>query len=200
MKSVQFYETTVADPDSQNAFTFLTIPARSLPEGKVPNAKEVARSLLPVADDDERITQIGPVEAWSLPFFVDAALGRRLGPDISFEWNLRVNPPSSRGPSAFAQHVVFDAVVPFESSPLRASSLAQLVGTGGGATAVVSAILTGDPILFIAVPAGIIVCGAAAGVAQALNLGLRAKILERMGYEDRDLKPTEPRKKSKDDE
>ena len=43
---------------------------------------------------------------------------------------------------------------------------------------------TGDPLLLIAVPLGIIICGAASGVADALRIGLRRKVLDLMGVPD----------------
>ena len=40
---------------------------------------------------------------------------------------------------------------------------------------------TGDPLVLIVVPAGIILCGAALGVAEALRRGLRVKLLDLFG-------------------
>ena len=44
----------------------------------------------------------------------------------------------------------------------------------------------GRPILLVVVPAGIIICGAATGIAQALQIGLRTHILRLMGIEEAD--------------
>jgi hypothetical protein len=43
---------------------------------------------------------------------------------------------------------------------------------------------TGNPLLILAVPAGIIIRGAAYGIADALRLGLRARVLGWMGVPD----------------
>lgn len=53
-------------------------------------------------------------------------------------------------------------------------------------------ILTGRPLVIIVVPAGIIVCGAAQGIAQGLRIGLRAKVLALMGVEDPERPPPGP--------
>ena len=40
------------------------------------------------------------------------------------------------------------------------------------------------PLLLLLVPVGIILCGAATGIAQALRIGLRAHLLRIMGIEE----------------
>jgi hypothetical protein len=75
-------------------------------------------------------------------------------------------------------------LVPFESSPLSAKALSDLAAAGGGIGAAVGAYATGDPLLLLAVPAGIVVCGAAHGLSEALRIGLRAKLLTLIGVDD----------------
>jgi hypothetical protein len=98
------------------------------------------------------------------------------------EEHLRGNRPGDLSP--FAQYLVYAPLVPFESSPLTAKALSDLAAAGGGIGAAVGAYATGDPLLLLAVPAGIVVCGAAHGLADALRIGLRAKLLQLMGVAD----------------
>jgi hypothetical protein len=137
-----------------------------------------------------RWPSIGDVSPWALPFAIDIALGNeedfyRWGP-LLLEEHLfgRRERREGVGPSAFAQYLAYAPVVPFESSPLSPKSLSDLATAGGGIGGALGAYLTGDPLLLVTIPAGIIVCGAARGVSQALEIGLRSKILGLMGVED----------------
>jgi hypothetical protein len=159
----------------------LTVPARSLAAGKVPLIERVA---------DELLTEPAPgvvaIEAWSLPFLIDAIM---LGRYPEFPWVLEVPFPGAaregRGPSEFAQHIAYAPLVPFESSPLRGRSLAEIIAASGTAgAAVVGYHATGDPLMILKVPAGLIIAGAALGIAEALRIGLRAKVLGLMGVPD----------------
>lgn len=81
----------------------------------------------------------------------------------------------------FAEIVVFDDVVPIEQSPLKAEALVTLVtkATGAGLGAFAGFVAFGDsPLLLITVPAGMIICGAAKGIADALESGLRDRLFE----------------------
>jgi hypothetical protein len=49
---------------------------------------------------------------------------------------------------------------------------------------VVVGFAAGHPVMLLVVPAGIILCGAATGIAQALQIGLRTHLLRVMGIED----------------
>jgi len=54
---------------------------------------------------------------------------------------------------------------------------------GGAIGGALGAYITGEPLLLLTIPTGIIVCGAARGVSQALEIGLRSKLLGLMGVE-----------------
>jgi hypothetical protein len=131
------------------------------------------------------------VEPWYLPFVIDQLLGQQPWRPDRFD-RLRPRgtyPPTERrrqlrGPSPFAQYAVFTPIVPFESSPLGSKALVDLVTAGGGAGAALGSYVTGDPILLIVAAGGIIVCGAARGISDALRIGLRARLLELMGVDD----------------
>lgn len=74
--------------------------------------------------------------------------------------------------------------VAVENSPLEAQSLISIVSRyslGGGTGAVAGLVTTGSGwVLLISVPAGIILCGAAQGIAAALDQGLRHHLLRHM--------------------
>ena len=80
-------------------------------------------------------------------------------------------------------------MVPIESSPLYGKALSELFA-GGGVTAAVG-YLVGHPLLVFEVGGGMIVCGAARGVAEALRIGLRSKLLDLMGVDDPDREPAD---------
>ena len=189
MDPVQVYETTLHERDGQRGFAFATVPARSLPEGDVPPAALLGRSL------ETEGGPLGPIEAWSLPFLVDALMGRLVtpfdepyfdDPFFGLPWRYPGRGRSVRSPSAFAQQLAYAPVVPFESSPLGGKSLADIVTTAGGAA---SAYVTRDPLMLLTVPAGIIVCRAASHVGDGIGLALRAKILDWAGVQDQPPTP-----------
>lgn len=170
---VPLYETTIYNRDGDDAATFVSVPARALPDWEAPRADRLAEIL--------GLREVSPAQLWSLPFFLDAAFGRR-DRLLEFEppwWELRRLSP--RGPSPFAQYLVYSPAVPFEASPLEGKSLAELMAPTGGIGAVVAAYAFQEPLILIAVPAGMVICGAARGVAEALHIGLRARLLSWMG-------------------
>lgn len=192
MDPTQFYETAIYNREATQAFRFVTVPTRALQEREAPDVMELAQALGLRLDGPRGPGpgRIEPVEGWSLPFLVDAALGRFPGFPYEFEFYFDPQEPMRprRGPSQFAQYVTYAPVIPFESSPLSGKSLAELATTGGGSVgAAIGFAQTGDLIVLLIVPAGIIVCGAARGVGEALRIGLRSKLLARMGVDDPEL-------------
>jgi hypothetical protein len=181
----QLYETVIVNRDpaapysTERGLRIVTIPARSLAFPETPPVERLADEL---GFEDHR--HLDPVEAWSLPFLIDATLGRF--PD--FPWTLEVWASGRRrrgeGPSTFAQHIAYEPVIPFESSPLRGASLAQLLTAGGTAAGGAVGYVEGHIVMILVVPAGIIIAGAARGVADALHIGIRAKLLAWMGVPD----------------
>jgi hypothetical protein len=156
---------------------FVTIPARSLATGEVPPVELLA--------EDLGLDGIARAEAWSLPFVLDAILGR-FTPD--YPWVLEFPGPGrrrrGRSPSAFAQHLAYEPVIPFESSPLQGRSLGELLAAGGASAGAAIGFIEGHAIVVLAMPTGIIVIGAARGAAEALQIGIRTKMLAWMGVPD----------------
>lgn len=86
--------------------------------------------------------------------------------------------------NAFTTRAAMEPFVPMENSPLEAQSLVSIVSRsslGGGTGAVAGLVTTGSEwALLVSVPAGIILCGAAQGIAAALDQGLRYHLLRIM--------------------
>jgi hypothetical protein len=111
-----------------------------------------------------------------------------------FDWTHVVSSPSDV-PSycdpqvdAFATYVTNSRVVPFERSPISMESIVQIVKASGGAGIGATVGLLaggGTPLMLVTVPAGIILCGAATGIASALEEGLRLRVLGLMGVKPR---------------
>lgn len=169
MELTQLYETTLAEAGLGLSFSVLVVPARSFPEGHTPELPDLAGSL-------ELDLQTGPQSVAELPSAIVAVLRGEISQGS------RAGEPEYE----FAEAVAFDEVIPFEFSPLDARSLASIV-TGSGAAGAAVGFVVGagvPPLLLITVPAGMIVCGAAAGIAAALEQGLKTRLLRRLGVEE----------------
>ena len=81
--------------------------------------------------------------------------------------------------SAFAEYRTFARVIPFEWSTFSADTLGNiLTAQGYGQAAYVYYEGTEVPMLVIAIPAGILICGSAPKIEDALGAGLRRRIVE----------------------
>lgn len=194
MDATQLYETVIVNRDldsgetrGPSAVQIMTIPARSLANGEVPPANVLANDLGAGFELRTDWSGFDPSQTWGLPFLLDAVLGNY----PEFPWVLEV-PTPGRGarrqgetPTQFAQHLAFAPIVPFENSPLAPKSLAEiLVAAGTSAGGAVGVLNTGEPLVVLAVPAGIIIIGAARGISDGLRIGLRSKVLKWMGVDD----------------
>jgi hypothetical protein len=178
MELTQIYETTVAEPGSGIAFRYISIPARSFPDGAVPQAFDLAADLdLDILTDVSSASDVPVFLASLIRHEGDEEQVRLLGADEARglpEWEM-------------AETLAFAELVPFESSPLATESVVGALIKGGGITsgALVGLVSAGPtPLLLLTVPAGMILCGAAAGIAAALEQGLRARLLRRLGVEE----------------
>lgn len=186
MDPAQIYETRIYDRASGRGFAFATVPRRSLPELEVPSIDHLVDALdLMIMDDSPRAFRRN-LRAWGLPFLIDGALGRRRS--FRFYFDPDVPYGEKEGPSPFAEYLAFQALIPFESSPLGSKALATLVGTTGSAGAALGYAASGDPIVLVTVPAGIVIGGAALGVgvglAAGLSEGIRHRLHKLMGVPD----------------
>jgi len=130
VEATQLYETAIYDRESGHAFRSVTLPSRSLLGSETHDASVTAEEL-----GFERTIRLEPVEVWSLPFLIDSVLRRQDGPYFQdgpfiefMSWG--VGRQQGRGPSTFAQHLVFSPVIPFEESPQEGKSRRHHRGSG----------------------------------------------------------------------
>lgn len=190
MDPAQTYETTIVDRQSNLAARFVVAPARSFrdggewlqsPEG-VQEALGMDRALRPLAAPYLPAV----LAATFAPPSVAEDLTERLDwPEIDFRglYLPRWYGGQSQAVADFLNYLAYAEVIPFEASPLDAKALASVVtsasgvGTGGYFGFLISG---GGPIAVIAVPLGMIIGGAAAGVGRALEEGLYERVLARI--------------------
>ena len=176
---VQIYETTIVDGASDLSAHAVTVPARSLG----------GESYLFGGTD-------GPLETLGLLRLADVPLGgvarslaaclisedvdeflRRF--DEGFEEEIRHSSTELPKHFVFAEYLTFARAIPFEWSSLSADSLGNiLTAQGHGEAGYMYHEATGAPVLTVAIPAGMVICGSAPGMTKALDAGLRQRLVE----------------------
>jgi hypothetical protein len=178
----QFYSTEVWGPEGDFGVSFTTVPTRSLADRSLLEVPEYALEGLDLVEVAS--FQLTPDDA---PAVIAALLAppstsgsrywRSLG-ELSTRPGGNVNPRIRE----FSEYVVYADVIPVEHSPVGPDSLAKLIAAGGGAGvgALVGFMAAGGPtpLLFLTVPAGIIICGSAQGIADGASEGLRHRVRE----------------------
>jgi hypothetical protein len=185
----QIYETELEHPEVDHAVRFLTIPAKSVADREVLNEPE---RLL----EELELRPIGePLRASDTPYAIASILLREDAEQaLEHFYLVRDHLPAfmTDHPQVleFAEYASFASIVPFEQSPLAGEALANLLasGSGAGIGAGIGVMVAGGPtpLLFITVPAGIIICGSAKGIADGLAEGLRYRVRRLMGLKPRD--------------
>ena len=175
----QVYETTIADSKSDLSAHFITVPARSLggssyqfqgSEGPLESlglqrladiplgmtARSLAACL--VSEDTDEFLQR----------FHDSFKEETVHPSISLPKHFE-----------FAEYLTFARRIPFEEDSLAADSLGNiLTGQLHGEAAYMSYEHTNTPVLAVAIPTGILVCGSTSQVVKALEAGMRQQLIE----------------------
>jgi hypothetical protein len=182
----QLFETTVVDSGSENQARFISVPRRSLahtdllpPEDTVdPNLSERTAALLEVLGLRQvtRLREFRLVEV--IAMCLAAERSQELTDQLAEGRFLQFDQFSDL--ADFAQAITFTPVVPFEQSPLDLSSVTTILGkaSGIGLGAYVGLVVgAGTPLIFLTVPTGMLLCGAAAGVAKALHDGLYERLV-----------------------
>jgi hypothetical protein len=186
----QIYETTIVDSESGLSAHFVTVPARSLG----------GDSYL-FQGSDSPLYELGLLRLADVPLGgVARSLATCLVSEDVEEFMRRfqegfkeemqhpgIRPPAHFG---FAEYLTFARVVPFEWPSLSADSLGNiLTAQGYGESGYMYYEDTNTPVLVVAIPAGILICGSAPKLVGALEAGLRTRILElvkaRSGEEQR---------------
>lgn len=194
---VQMYESVVQSNDTNSALFFVTVPRRSLPEFIFELEGSQGASNLPLEDvlpDQLGVQPLLRIESSALSGAIAALVSE--SPDLyqpiyDTSWeaakhfylqNFVSNPSLLRLSPAkqeFVDYLVASPIVPFENSPLGAASLFDIVtkASAPGIGAYIGFVVSGNsPLLLITVPAGMVICGAASGVAKGLEEGLRSKV------------------------
>ena len=199
MEILQSYETTVSDARGDWALTCLVIPKRSMAVHDVSGeAQQVSNSLgLKLCE------KVGPT---LLPSALASLLvARKSGKDALQAYKAVVSGTASaemkaalEPAMAFAEQASFLDLIPFEESPLEPTALATLLtkagGVGVGAFAGWVIAGTSTPLLLLTLPAGMIICGAAAGVATGLEEGFRKRISSWLAGKTEATEASQPKK------
>jgi hypothetical protein len=188
----QIHETTIVDIASDLSAHFVTVPARSL-----------GGSSYLFQGSDWPLEMLGLMRIADVPFGgVARSLAACLVSDDveefrrrfeqGFEVETRHSSTQLPKPFVFAEYLTFARVVPFELPSLSADSLGNiLTAQGHGEAGYMYHEETQIPLLGVAIPAGMVICGSAPGMIRALESGLRRRLMElinsRVGeHRDRD--------------
>ena len=175
----QIYESTIADVTSDLSAHFVTVPARSL-----------GGSSYHLQDSEGPFETLGLLPIADVPFGgVARSLAACLVSDDvetfvrkfhqGFEEETSHSSVQLPEPFVFAEYLTFARVVPFEQPSLSADSLGNiLTAQGRGEAGYMYHEATGIPLLAVAIPLGMVICGSAPGMIRALELGLRQRLLE----------------------
>lgn len=177
----QIYETTIVDMTSDLSAHFVMVPARSL-----------GGSSYLFQGSDWPLETLGLLPVADVPFGgVARSLAACLGSDDveeflrrfeqGFEEETRHSSAQLPKPFVFAEYLTFARVIPFEQPSLSADSLGNiLTAQGHGEAGYMYHEETGTPLLAVAIPAGMVLCGSAPGMIRALESGFRQRLLELM--------------------
>jgi hypothetical protein len=175
----QMYETTIADIASDLSAHFVTVPARSLGGGSYlfqgTNGPLETMGLLRIAD-----VPFGGVARSLAACLVSHDVEEFLRKfDEGFEEETKHSSVRLPKHFEFAEYLTFARVIPFEQPPLSADSLGNiLTAQGHGEAGYMYHEATGTPLLTVAIPAGMVICGSAPRMTRALESGLRQRLIE----------------------
>jgi hypothetical protein len=176
----QIYETTIADRNSDLSSHFVVVPARSLGGGSYlfrgSQGLPETLGLWRLADiPGGRV--VHSLAACLTSKDVEDFTGRFRG---LFDEEGRHDSVELPAHFAFAEYLTFARAVPFEwSSPLSADSLGNiLTARGRGESGYMYYEGTNALVLFVAIREGIVICGSSQKLIEALEGGLRRRILE----------------------
>jgi hypothetical protein len=175
----QMYETTIADIASDLSAHFVTVPARSLGGGSYlfqgTNGPLETLGLLRIAD-----VPFGGVARSLAACLVSHDVEEFLRKfDQGFKEETKHSSVRLPKPFEFAEYLTFARVIPFEQPSLSADSLGNiLTAQGHGEAGYVYHEATGTPLLAVAIPAGMVICGSAPRMTRVLDSGLRQRLIE----------------------
>ena len=175
----QIHETTIADITSDLSAHFVTVPARSL-----------GGSSYLFQGSDWPLETLGLLRIADVPF---GGVARSLAAclvsddveeflrkfDQGFAQETQHSSTQLPKPFEFAEYLTFARVIPFEQPSLSADSLGNiLTAQDRGEAGYMYHEETRIPLLGVAIPAGMVICGSAPGMIRALESGLRQRLME----------------------
>lgn len=175
---VRIYETTITDVASDLSAHLITVPARSLGgsdylfRGRDGPFEQMG--LLRVAD-----VPIGGAARSLAACLVSGDVEEFLQKfQEGFEEEIRHSSTELPKHFVFAEYLTFARAIPFEWSTLSTDSLGNiLTAQGHGEASYMYHEETQVPLLTIAIPAGMLICGSSPGVIRALESGLRQSLV-----------------------
>jgi hypothetical protein len=192
MLITQLFETTVVDRESGLEARFVSVPRRAfLEENLLPPLHAVANNEVWDAKFDQLVVRLtdSRVTALTLNTLLAAVLtcfaqdNTKLREQLTKIKSQELDTGIGANYLQFAEMLTFAPLVPFEQSPISLDSVASVIskasGVGLGAYAGF-VVVVNSPLIFVTVPAGMIIFGAAHGVADALQKGLRDRVLKLM--------------------
>jgi hypothetical protein len=175
----QIHETTIADIASDLSAHFVTVPAHSLGGGSY------------LFQGSERpLETLGLLRVADIPF---GGVARSLAAclvsndvekflrkfDRGFEEETSHSSTQVPKPFVFAEYLTFARVIPFGQPSLSADSLGNiLTARGRGEAGYMYHEETRTPLLAVAIPEGMLICGSGPGMIRALESGLRQRLME----------------------
>ena len=177
----QTFQTDILDEITGSEASYYFIPSSIVP--KLPSQEDEFRGILRDFGIKEDITFIEPHQLVAAVVFClnssndefQKAVGGMKPTDIDF----KLEKYARQDLIQFAEHLVLSPVVPVRRNPLNLESLGSVITTASGVGLGAFAgfiVAGGTPLIFVTVPAGMIIFGAAAGVAKGLEKGLAARI------------------------
>lgn len=175
----QIHETTIADITSDLSAHFVTVPARSL-----------GGSSYLFQGSDWPLETLGLLRIADVPF---GGVARSLAAclvsddveeflrkfDQGFAEETQHSSTQLPKPFVFAEYLTFARVIPFEQPSLSADSLGNiLTAQDRGEAGYMYHEESRIPLLGVAIPAGMVICGSAPGMIRALESGLRQRLMD----------------------
>ena len=175
---IQMYETTIADNESDLSAHLVTVPARSLggssylfrgTDGLFESMGLLRLADVPLGGVARSLADClasADVEEFMRRFYKGFEEGRDPGPGLPKHFE-------------FASYLTFARVVPFEWTEFSTDSLGNiLTAQGHGEAGYMFQEETQTPLLTVAIPAGMLLCASAPGMARVLESGLRQRLTE----------------------
>jgi len=186
MQISHIFENTVIEKESDLAAQFLVVPDRSFSNPSLLEADQLLKVL-----HIKNVKKLRPTEMVS---YFSLMLAKDDPEIIKDQPQVLKEKLYGSKYFDFAEQLIFGKHVPFEHSPIELESLGNLVAkaSGIGVGAYVGFVISGtSPLLLLTVPAGMVICGAAAGVSRALEDGLKEKLLKLLKKEKSSMKHKE---------